>query len=295
MFGSRDLNAKDFVYQRRPTVCSFVWATWCRMPVWLRFSAYRLLKYFGKRDSSSSRVTRLPFGLYAKHSLDTCVTEAFATQFVSIHTTVPVPTVLDVLVDPNGAPFILTTRVPGRPLPQTSINANQFSDAQLATFVDTVHGWLVQLRQLAPPSSGPAVCGFMGTPFISYRISHHEPIGPFASLKEFHSQYFCTLPPQCADNQLRTLSTRMHERPYRICFTHGDLSPNNILVDENYVPVGLIDWGCAAWLPEYWELTSSLYLRQRYRGWMQVFQSALPGYDEELAVEMELWEYSMPY
>lgn len=279
---------------RRGTVSSLIWALWRRLPDCLRLAAYRLVLRLGQREQSSSRVTRLPFGLYAKYSGDLAIAEAFATQFVSLHTKIPTPTVLDVLVDSKGVPFILLTRVPGRPLPQMPINANQLSDTQLETFAETMRGWLTQLRYLVPPSSVPAVCGYMGTPFISYRISHDIPMGPFASLEEFHSQFFCTLPP-CADEQLRAPATRMHQKPYRICFTHGDLSPNNILVDENYTPVGLIDWGCAAWMPEYWELTSSLFFRQRYEGWVRIFKRALPGYEEELAVEMELWEYSMPW
>ncbi len=42
---------------------------------------------------------------------------------------------------------------------------------------------------------------------------------------------------------------------YHLCLTHGNILPTNILIDNNYVPVGLIDWQCAAWMPEYWELT----------------------------------------
>ena len=60
---------------------------------------------------------------------------------------------------------------------------------------------------------------------------------------------------------MRRLSKRTGQKPYRICFTHGNISPTNVLVDKNYVPVGLIDWGCAGWMLEYWELTSSLYRR----------------------------------
>ena len=39
---------------------------------------------------------------------------------------------------------------------------------------------------------------------------------------------------------------------YKICLTHGDLTPHNILVDENVRPVALIDWETAGWMPEYW-------------------------------------------
>jgi len=61
------------------------------------------------------------------------------------------------------------------------------------------------------------------------------------------------------------------------------------------MPVGLVDWACAAWMPEYWELTSSICIRQRYAGWVRIFKAALPQYEEELAVEMEIWKSVMSY
>ena len=37
------------------------------------------------------------------------------------------------------------------------------------------------------------------------------------------------------------------------------------------------------------------YCRQRYAGWVRIFKAALPQYEEELAVEMELWNFVMPW
>lgn len=36
-------------------------------------------------------------------------------------------------------------------------------------------------------------------------------------------------------------------------FTHGDVAPRNILVDESCRITGIIDWELAGWYPEYWE------------------------------------------
>ncbi|PIL25238.1 hypothetical protein GSI_13127 [Ganoderma sinense ZZ0214-1] len=276
-----------------PTVTSTLWAAWRLMPRFLRLKVYQCIMHFGGA-TSSSRVTCLPFGLYAKHGPNTSVAEALATQYVSTRTTIPVPTILDVLLDSAGAPLILMTRVPGTPLGGMPLTADELSDAQLRAFSDTVAGWLAQLRQLGPPPSGSAVCGFMGTSIMSYRIDHSKNVGPFSSSDEFHSQYCCTLPPE-ADPGIRALAKRIREKPYRVCLTHGDISPTNILVNEDYVPVGLVDWGCAAWMPEYWELTSSIYCRQLYLGWVHIFKAAVPQYEEELAVEMELWKFISPW
>ncbi|OCT49045.1 Protein kinase-like protein [Cladophialophora carrionii] len=39
---------------------------------------------------------------------------------------------------------------------------------------------------------------------------------------------------------------------HKIVFTHGDLSPINIIVREGRV-VGIVDWEYAGWYPEHWE------------------------------------------
>lgn len=39
---------------------------------------------------------------------------------------------------------------------------------------------------------------------------------------------------------------------HKILFTHGDLSPTNIIVKEGRI-VGIVDWEYAGWYPEYWE------------------------------------------
>lgn len=36
-------------------------------------------------------------------------------------------------------------------------------------------------------------------------------------------------------------------------FTHGDIAPRNIMVDEHHHITGIIDWETAGWYPHYWE------------------------------------------
>ena len=187
------------------------------------------------------------------------------------------------------------TRIPGRQVAQMPRCLDDYNDQELNVFVTTVGGWLKQLLALGPSPYGYSVCGFLGGPFYSYRILHEEAIGPFASQEEFHAQWFNTLPEQ-ANPEIRALAGRLRsQKRYRLCLTHGDISPNNILVDDAYKPVGLVDFGCAAWMPEYWELTYSIYGRQLYPGWVKAFTQVLSQYEDELALEMELWKYVSPW
>jgi hypothetical protein len=36
-------------------------------------------------------------------------------------------------------------------------------------------------------------------------------------------------------------------------FTHGDLAPRNLIVDENCRITGVLDWESSGWFPDYWE------------------------------------------
>lgn len=39
-------------------------------------------------------------------------------------------------------------------------------------------------------------------------------------------------------------------------FTHADIAPRNIMVDEQFNITGLLDWERAGWYPDYWELAN---------------------------------------
>ena len=41
-------------------------------------------------------------------------------------------------------------------------------------------------------------------------------------------------------------------------FTHGDIAPRNIMVDESAHITGIIDWEIAGWYPEYWEYANMM-------------------------------------
>ncbi|KAF8965981.1 hypothetical protein BDZ97DRAFT_1917976 [Flammula alnicola] len=214
-----DIDPSQFFYRRRPTISSFMWALLLRMPQTLRTSVYRCVMRVGEQTSSPS-VFRLPFGLYAKAGDDSNVIEALATQYVSMNSTsIPVPTILDIIKDDSVGSLFLMTRVPGRPLADMEGDLDTLSPEQLSVFSNTMRDWLTQLRSLTPPSDG-LVCGFLGGDFSSYRIKFDSRVGPFESQDVFHAQAFCTLRPS-SGSTISALAQSVRQKRYRICLTHG--------------------------------------------------------------------------
>ncbi len=100
---------------RQPTVGSLLWTVWLCVPNALRTAAYRALLLLFGSDTDSTAVMQLLFDSYAKHKPRAWVREALVrvvTQFVSQNTSIPVPTILDVLSDVRFGTLILMTRVP---------------------------------------------------------------------------------------------------------------------------------------------------------------------------------------
>ncbi|VDB89961.1 unnamed protein product [Peniophora sp. CBMAI 1063] len=289
-----DAPAALFEYHRRPSLASFLWSLWLKMPVQLRSLAYQALQRFGSATSSPF-VMRLPFRLVMK-TRSIRVVEALSTQLVGTQTTIPVPTILDVIHTPSQdgtGVCVLMTELPGRSmlaLAREGIDLTALSNEQASTLSDTLHEWLLQLRALAPPSN-EMVSGIASTSFVSYRLSHSHSVGPFRTMQAFHEQT-CLRVRRADGPEAHILGAARDQKAYRLCFTHGDLTPGNILVNSDYRPVGLVDWECAAWLPEYWEIVSSVAQCPRSTEWRNMFRSLFPMYDNELALDRMLWKYS---
>jgi aminoglycoside phosphotransferase (APT) family kinase protein len=238
-------------------------------------------------DEQCGRAYSLPFGLYAKYGTEVTRAEAMATEFVQANTTIPVPKILDVLED-NDHVMILMTRLPGEPFFD---HFDYLSPADVDIMKDTLRDWLHQLRML--PSPTQSVCRFGGGPCKSHRVRADETFGPFDSIRDLHDYLYTSVPKKHQD-RLHVLAEASHSRPHKICFTHGDIAPSNILISGNRL-TGLIDWECAGWFPEYWDFTTAVYRRQRYPEWFNLFKDIFPQYETELEVELAFWAVDFPW
>lgn len=255
---------------------------------------YSLLLTFGRPSSNAPDLRRLPFGLYAKLGSAGILQEAETLQFVAEYTSIPVPVVLDAFEDPVAGPFLLTSRVPGTPLSRMPCTIDTLTPEHITVIADTLRDWLNQLQYLRSPY-GRALCGYLGGVFMSYRIHTKDVIGPYRSQEPFHEQEACLLT-EVHDEHVRALAAIIRQKTYDVCMVHGNVAPENVLVDRHYRPVGMVGWECAAWMPSYWELTAGAWTARGLGGvWSHILVRCLPQYTDELKVEQELWKTYTPY
>jgi aminoglycoside phosphotransferase len=256
------------------------------------------VRYVGKRQQTSPAY-RLPLGIYVKFCR--LPDEALVMEYVRTQTTIPVPQVLDHITtaasfEPDNRLFLLVmTALPGAPLfvQGTISRLVHATDEQRCLLETTIADWISQLRALSPLHPHH-VSGFMGGPFLSYRIGLH-PVGPFANVAQFHAQPFCTVWTKNPDDRIQSLIADRAAREYRIHLTHGDLLPHNIMADGACRATGLIDWECAGWMPEYWELASSTRVPfQRMYAWRNMYPRCFPRYDDDLTLELQIQKYWDP-
>ena len=86
-----------------------------------------------------------------------------------------------------------------------------------------------------------------------------ESKGPFNNVDEMHDNMIERYNNLVHGNDnLAEYTTRIYREAagaQSIVFTHGDLGPQNIMVENGHIS-GIVDWEQAGWYPEYWERES---------------------------------------
>lgn len=240
------------------------------LPKRLRFRLWTHLHHRGRRIwHPEGRAQRIEGNMYIKLSSLVRPSEGQVMQFVRRCTNngIPVPIVVDnVTID--GVTALVLSRLPGRTVIEVrdTLKMDERYSHKLSGQLTSL---LFQLRSIPPPSE--SVCGFGGnsnTPVHCERIAMDaKPRGPWPSVSDFH-HYLVTrarldIPPSKADIVLAQIRLS-HSRQHRVCLTHNDLGPQNVLVDDEFNVTGLIDWEAAAWMPEYW-LVSLKFISRLFR------------------------------
>ena len=157
---------------------------------------------------------------------------------------------------PHTPVSILMTRLPGSELGE--VWEDMTEDERWQIFSE-MRVYLEHMRKWPNPWGSNRICSISNGLIRSIRVPRHL-IGPYDTQEDFNDYLIAPASwanrdlPNHADNMI--LAKKLHEKPYRIVFTHGDLMHHNILVKDGHV-TGFIDWESAGWYPEYWEFTTA--------------------------------------
>lgn len=245
-----------------------------RLRIWL---GYRLYKTFG-----SSGICRFGPRTVVKYTPTTRVAEAANMEFIASHTQIPLPRVHDVFII-GSRTYIVMDYIDA---PELTFTWHKLTNMQKKQFFVQLKDYINQMRALEPSNPGHIQAADGTGVFDSRLCLDNCPMGPFISSREFHTH----LGHDC----IRTLKThqqywplldKMAEKQYRTVFSHSDISPRNVLARDGKI-LGIIDWECAGWYPEYWEYTR--WLVSNYRSslmWAEERDKIMDVYADELEIE----------
>ena len=218
---------------------------------WLlfKYNAVRLLR-IARYDGGCLLLSER---LVVKTGPEVHLTEGATMKFVAEKTSIPVPGVYCSFIHKNQA-YIIMERLPGRGIPKVW---KTLSEAHLDKICEQLRTMLAELRALQPPP-GTGVQSCVGGSLRDFRIPHCRPrMGPFKTVQEFHIWLRDGLQVDADpasdttedDVEVRKMAT-LQDGPWPPpVFTHGDLNASNILIDDENVITGIIDWETAGWYP----------------------------------------------
>ncbi|KAJ4309128.1 hypothetical protein N0V84_011694, partial [Fusarium piperis] len=256
------------------------------IPPWLVLLIFKFManRYVRRWLKISGRI--IFFGKYCIKSTGfTTLAEAQAMEFVSEHTSIPVPRVYCAFEHKNRV-YILMERIRGQDL---SVGWYQRSPESKAQILAQLHTMLRQLRHV-PSDKGTKVSNIAGGPIYDVRLPKNSSWGPFETIHDFHRELRNGIElKDLTDGQtlpgLRDLITFQDQDWEASVFTHGDLSSTNIMARGDHV-VGIIDWETAAWMPPYWEYTSAWHVNPQNQFWQKEVDKFLTPMPFELEMEV---------
>ncbi|KAL8635285.1 MAG: hypothetical protein Q9228_007209 [Teloschistes exilis] len=199
----------------------------------------------------------------AKSSDLVSFTEAATMRFVRSKTSIPVPAVLDVFVQPETQHVcILMEYIKGRPLNEVW---DTFNDTQKEHVVAQLRGFMEELRQIKGTTIGPVDGTYCVDQFFDGEDK--ETYGPYKSEAAFNNGLIRAIGARGCNTWTELVTRLILSLPeHSIVFTHNDLAPRNIIVRDGNV-VAILDWECSGFYPEYWEYVKALYWPDQQSGW----------------------------
>jgi tRNA A-37 threonylcarbamoyl transferase component Bud32 len=228
------------------------------------------------------------------------VSEADALRFVASSTNVPVPKVFGAY-EKDGRGHIFMSRVIGRPLYDV---LHILDEAQVERVTTQLSGFVKSWMSLRGDFFGSIGFKPCRDVFFQHLPGVNMPdreYGPFRSRKEYCSGLVDALQNSRPNGEIHRNDEHLIERIQRLgdgcaVFCHGDLTPDNIHVDDQLNVVAIVDMGVSGFSileREYFEAKS----RARNPVWISMIDRIIPKIPDDtytllLELERELVRYS---
>jgi aminoglycoside phosphotransferase (APT) family kinase protein len=199
--------------------------------------------------------------------------EAETLRFIAANTTIPVPKVHNVRWENGRITAITMDYIPGNRLDEAWDNMQPDQKLLVAR---ELHQHVSQLRKLKGEYIGAVG---RGKAVVGQYISLEG--GPFDS-EQLFNEFILSDIVRAAPDILRHYAKFALGDNHEIVFTHSDLAPRNILVNEEGHITAILDWEDAGWYPEYWEYFKALQHLKPMQDWPDYLSHILPPrYEKE--------------
>lgn len=177
--------------------------------------------------------------------------EAEAMRLVSQHTSVPVPEVLFKIFGPDYGNIDMTL-IPGMPLEN---KWDKLDEETKRSVCRQIWDFILEIRTVPPPVElkGLSQCAADSSPTRDLLLEDlQEPARPLTSDSELRDRIYERYL-HFGGRRFESQLPDMLPRSDHSVFTHADIAPRNIMVDEQGRITGILDWEYAGWYPDYWE------------------------------------------
>jgi aminoglycoside phosphotransferase (APT) family kinase protein len=185
-------------------------------------------------------------------------------RYIATLTTIPVPRVYDIGVHSSGLKSIAMDYIDGVTLQDAWSN---MIPSQKILVAEQLRGYIFQLREL---KSCPESTSLGNRSLDIYSL--HSTTNPEGQTR-FSEQIFTRMTPLIPDILQPYAPSK---RKDKLVFTHGDLAPRNILVDDQGNVTAILDWEYAGWYPQWWEAVKAYQFCNDVPGWKAYLSAILP-------------------
>ncbi|PGH05801.1 hypothetical protein GX51_02774 [Blastomyces parvus] len=209
-------------------------------------------------------VYRLGEHKVAKLCVPAQLMQAEAMRFVRKHTSLPVPEVYDAYVDESSdSGVIIMDYVEGNVLRDVW---DDLTGEQQSSITNQLKAYIEELRSLKGIFIGPVDGSLCYDP--TFCVGEEESFGPFATEFEFNEGLIKAMKLTQHNSWIDHITKFVRALPtHDVVFTHGDISPRNIIVRGDQV-VAILDWEMSGFYPEYWEYIKALFYPDWQSKWI---------------------------